>query len=77
MLNVAEACLGVEEKEALLEVIDSGWITMGDTVRQFEEAFAAAHGAPEAVAVGSCTAGLHLILHCLDIGPGMKCWSPQ
>lgn len=70
MLNVAEACLGEEEKKALLDVIDSGWITMGDKVRQFEEAFAAAHGASEAVAVGSCTAGLHLILHCLGIGPG-------
>lgn len=70
MLNVAEACLGEEEKEALLKVIDSGWITMGDTVRRFEEEFAAVHGASEAVAVASCTAGLHLILHGLGLGPG-------
>lgn len=70
MLNVAEPCLGSEEKKALLDVIDSGWITMGERVQQFEEAFAIAHGASEAIAVGSCTAGLHLILHCLGLGPG-------
>ena len=70
MLNVAEPCLGQQEKAALLEVIDSGWITMGEKVRQFELAFAKLHGAVDAVALSSCTAGLHLILHCLELGPG-------
>ena len=53
MLSVAEPCLGPEEKAALIEVIDSGWITMGERVRQFEHAFAAMHGAEDAVALGS------------------------
>ncbi|WEK48996.1 MAG: DegT/DnrJ/EryC1/StrS family aminotransferase [Candidatus Kaistia colombiensis] len=52
------------------EVIDSGWLTMGDRVLAFEQAFANLHGAEDCVAVGSCTAALHLILHALDIGPG-------
>lgn len=68
MLFVAEACIGEEEKAALADAVSSGWITMGDRVRTFELAFAAAHGAADAVAVGSCTAGLHLALAALGIG---------
>jgi dTDP-4-amino-4,6-dideoxygalactose transaminase len=69
MLLVAEPILGREEKTALSEVIDSGWITMGDRVRDFERAFAAAHGAADSAAVSSCTAALHLILQALGLGP--------
>jgi dTDP-4-amino-4,6-dideoxygalactose transaminase len=70
MLLVAEPIVGAEEKAALAEVIDSGWLTMGDRVRAFEQAFAEAHGAEDAVAVDSCTAALHLIMHALGLGPG-------
>ena len=70
MLSVSEPCLGPEEKAALIEVIDSGWITMGDKVRQFEQAFAAMHGADDSIALGSCTAALHLIMLGLGLGPG-------
>ncbi len=70
MLLVAEPMLGEEEKAALAAVIDDGWITMGDRVRAFEKAFADAHGLPDAVAVSSCTAGLHLLLAALDPAPG-------
>jgi dTDP-4-amino-4,6-dideoxygalactose transaminase len=70
MLLVSEPILGLPEKAALADVIDSGWITMGDRVNSFERAFADAHGAEDAVSVSSCTAGLHLILHALGIGPG-------
>ena len=70
MLLVAEPSLGEEEKAALAAVIDGGWITMGDRTRAFERAFADMHGVGDAVAVGSCTAGLHLALAALGIGPG-------
>jgi dTDP-4-amino-4,6-dideoxygalactose transaminase len=70
MLLVSEPILGPEEKAALADVIDSGWITMGDRVIAFERAFAQAHAAEDAVSVSSCTAGLHLILHALGVGPG-------
>ncbi len=70
MLLVAEPVLGPEEKKALSEVIDSGWITMGARVNAFEEAFAKMHEASDAVAVGSCTAALHLLLAAIGIGPG-------
>ncbi len=70
MLLVAAPIVGTQEKAALSEVIDSGWLTMGDRVRSFEQAFAKAHGAQDSVAVNSCTAALHLILQALGIGPG-------
>ena len=48
----------------------SGWIAQGPRVAEFEEAFAAAIGAPHAVAVSSCTTALHLALVAAGIGPG-------
>ena len=77
MLLVSSPTLGTEEKTALADVIDSGWITMGSRVRRFEEAFAAMHGAADAVAVNSCTAALHLILLSLGIGPGDEVLVPS
>jgi dTDP-4-amino-4,6-dideoxygalactose transaminase len=77
MLMVAEPILGEQEKAALAEVIDSGWITMGDRVRAFECAFAEKHNASDAVAVNSCTAALHLILEALGIGPGDEVLVPS
>lgn len=70
MISVAEPCLGRDEKEALNEVIDSGWITMGSQVRSFERKFADMHGVADAVAVNSCTAGLHLALQAIGVTQG-------
>jgi dTDP-4-amino-4,6-dideoxygalactose transaminase len=77
MLLVAEAALGADEISALTKVIESGWITTGEKVRAFEETFAAHHGAADAVAVGSCTAGLHLALRALGVGPGDEVLVPS
>jgi dTDP-4-amino-4,6-dideoxygalactose transaminase len=77
MLLVSEPSLGADEKAALSEVIDSNWITMGDRVRAFEQAFADMHGATDAVAVSSCTAALHLALDVFDIGPGDEVLVPS
>jgi dTDP-4-amino-4,6-dideoxygalactose transaminase len=77
MLLVAEPIVGDEEKAALCDVINSGWLTMGDRVRDFEQAFARAHDADDSVAVNSCTAALHLILHALGLGPGDEVLVPS
>lgn len=77
MLLVAEPVLGPEERAAVMAVLDSGWITLGDRVRTFERAFADLHGAADAVAVDSCTAGLHLVLEALGIGPGDEVLAPS
>lgn len=57
----------------IVEVIDalrSPWITTGPKVQAFQRELAAYVGAPHAVAVNSATAGLHLVLAALGIGPG-------
>jgi len=77
MIPLAEPTLGREEIEALKAVIDSGWITMGERVLAFEKRFAQLHGASYAVAVDSCTAGLHLSLAALGIGPGDEVLVPS
>lgn len=57
----------------MLEVADtlrSGWITTGPKTHQFEAAFRDKVGAPAALGLNSCTAGLHLGLLALGIRPG-------
>jgi dTDP-4-amino-4,6-dideoxygalactose transaminase len=77
MLLVSEPVLGEDEKAALCAVIDSNWITMGSRVQALERAFATEHGMTEGVAVNSCTAGLHLALAILGIGPGDEVLVPS
>lgn len=77
MINLGDPVLGDEEKNALIDVIDSGWLTMGDRVKDFEHAFAKMHGVEDAVAVNSCTSGLHLCLTSLGIGRGDKVLVPS
>ena len=62
--------LGDEEVEAAARVIRSGWVTQGPEVAAFETEFAAAVGAPHAVAVANCTVALELSLRALGVGPG-------
>ena len=62
--------LGEEEVEAAAEAIRSGWVAQGPRVAEFEAGFAEAVGAMEGVAVSSATAGLHLAMISLGIGPG-------
>jgi dTDP-4-amino-4,6-dideoxygalactose transaminase len=77
MIELGAPALGEAEKEALAAVIDDRWLTMGDRVRAFERAFAELHGVDGAVAVGSATAALQLILAAFDIGPGDEVLVPS
>src|SRR4051794_7014880 len=62
--------LDPEDVEAVMEVLRSGWLTMGPRTAEFEQAFAAHLGAKHAVAVSSCTAALHLAYLAAGVGPG-------
>jgi len=61
---------GAEEEAALIEVLRSGWVSMGPRVEQLEQAFCDYLDVPHAVAVNSGTAALHLAALLLDLGPG-------
>jgi dTDP-4-amino-4,6-dideoxygalactose transaminase len=62
--------IGQEEIDEVVDTLRSGWITTGPKTQRFEREFAHAVGAPAALALNSCTAGLHTALAALGIGPG-------
>lgn len=69
-LPFSRPTLGQAEIDEVVDSLRSGWITTGPKVRRFEEMFEERLGVSHAVAVNSATAGLHIVLHALGIGPG-------
>src|SRR5262245_50223401 len=61
---------GADEERAVLAVLRSKWLTMGERTVAFERGFAAHVGARHGIAVQSCTAALHLALLAVGVGPG-------
>ncbi len=72
-----DADFGPEEVQAVSRVVESGWLTMGEQVREFERQFADYIGVKHAVAVSSCTAALHLANMALGLGPGDEVICPS
>ena len=62
---------------AVVQVLESGWITSGAKVRQLEQQMKDLTGCEHAVAICSATAGMHLVLHALGIGPGDEVITPS
>ena len=62
--------IGAEEIDEVVDTLRSNWITTGPKTKRFETEFAAALGAPGALALNSCTAALHTALVTAGIGPG-------
>ena len=63
--------IGEDEVAEALDSLRSGWLTTGPKTKRFEEDFAAFIGTgAEAIAVNSATAGLHLALEAVGVGPG-------
>ncbi len=58
------------EIDEVVDSLRSGWITTGPKTKQFERLFAEYVGARHAIAVNSCTGGLHVALASAGIGPG-------
>jgi UDP-4-amino-4-deoxy-L-arabinose-oxoglutarate aminotransferase len=70
--SIAEADIA-----AVGEVLRSGWITTGPKTAAFEDAFRDYIGCSRAVALVSATAGMHLLLKALGIGPGDEVITPS
>ena len=68
-LPFARPSITDREKQAVLDVLDSGWLTTGPLSKEFEERFAATVGSTHAVALNSATAALHLALEAMGVGP--------
>ena len=69
-IQIALPVTGEAEWQSVKESIMSGWLTQGPKVRKFEENFAEKHGVNHALAVTSCTTGLHLALAAMGVGAG-------
>jgi dTDP-4-amino-4,6-dideoxygalactose transaminase len=69
-LPIARPDLGEEEIAEVVDTLRSGWLTYGAKTQRFEAEFKQMVGTRHAVAVNSCTAGLHLALLASGIGPG-------
>jgi dTDP-4-amino-4,6-dideoxygalactose transaminase/MoaA/NifB/PqqE/SkfB family radical SAM enzyme len=68
---------GSEEIQAVTDVLQSGWVGMGEQVSAFERELAIYVGAPHVVAVSSCTGALQLSLRVLGISPGDEVICPS
>src|ERR1700737_4170977 len=69
-LPFARPSLGEAEMAEVADTLRSGWITTGPKVEKFTAAFADYVGGRFAVPVSSATAGLHVALMALGVGPG-------
>ncbi len=69
MLPYSRQWITEDDIAAVIETLQSDWLTTGPKVGQFEKAFAHWTGARETVAVSSGTAALHAAMYALGIGP--------
>ncbi len=77
-LPFARPDIGPAEIDAVSAAMRSGWVTTGPKTKEFEQAFTAFLGGNglQSIAVNSATAGLHLALEALGIGPGDEVIAP-
>jgi dTDP-4-amino-4,6-dideoxygalactose transaminase len=69
-LPFSQPDIGQTEIDEVVDTLRSGWITTGPRTKEFERRFAEYVGARHAIAVNSCTGGLHVALAAAGIGPG-------
>ena len=70
MIPIAMPVIDDAEVQAAASVVQSGWLSQGACVTEFEAAFARSVGATYACAVSSCTSALHLALLVAGVGAG-------
>lgn len=70
MIPISKPVIGDAEKQAVMEVLDSGMLVQGPRTAKLEEKFAAVCGVSHAVATSSGTTALHIALLAHGLGPG-------
>ncbi|MBU1139774.1 MAG: UDP-4-amino-4-deoxy-L-arabinose aminotransferase, partial [Proteobacteria bacterium] len=75
-LPFSKPSISEDDIAAVADVLRSGWITTGKWNRQFEDDICQYCGSKGAVALSSATAGMHLVLKALGIGPGDEVITP-
>ncbi len=76
-LPLSKPSISEDEIAAVADVLRSGWITTGAKNAELEQLVCDITGARYAVALSSATAGMHLLLKALDIGPGDEVITPS
>lgn len=76
-LSFSPPALSDLERDEVMDTLRSEWITTGPKTKRFEQELAAFAGAPGVVALNSCTAGLHVGLVALGVGPGDEVLVPS
>jgi perosamine synthetase len=70
MIPISKPTIGEAEKQAVMEVLDSGMLAQGPRTAKFEERFAQVCGVEHAIATSSGTTALHIALVANGIGAG-------
>jgi len=76
-LPFSKPSISESEIEAVAQVLRSGWITTGPNAAKFEQRFSEYVGCKGSVALASATAGMHIALKALGIGPGDEVITPS
>lgn len=69
-IPIALPMLGEEERLSVQKPLETGWLTQGPFVAEFERGFAERHKVDHALATTSCTTATHLALVAAGVGPG-------
>src|SRR5512136_1679179 len=70
MIPISKPFIGEAEKQAVMEVLESGMLVQGPRTARLEEKWTAACGTRHAVATSSGTTALHIALLAHGLGPG-------
>lgn len=76
-LPFSPPAIGDEERAEVMDTLRSDWITTGPKTKAFEAKLRDYFGAPAVVGLNSCTAGLHVGLLALGVGPGDEVLVPS
>ena len=76
-LPFSRPSIGKSEINKVITCLKSGWITTGALCKEFEDNFCQLTGSQQAISLNSATAGMHITLSALNIGPGDEIITPS